>query len=219
MRGVVPLSVGIMGLMLSACATTQPQPGYQAALPAPPPVYTPRDGAIFHAADGYAGLHSGARAARVGDPVTVLLVEFIDATKNADARTQRNGSASITPPAAGPLDFLNPEALKAAAQSSFNGRGDAAQGSALTGAIAVTIAEVRPNGTALIKGERQMLLSQGTEWVQFSGIIRLVDIDYNNQILSTAVADARIIYAGDGAVQQASRPGWLSRFFGRISPF
>ncbi|QQN75556.1 flagellar basal body L-ring protein FlgH [Croceicoccus sp. YJ47] len=219
MRTLAPLSLGIVALTLSACATTQPQPGYQAALPAPPPVYAPRDGAIFHVADGYAGLHSGTRAARVGDPVTVLLVEFIDATKNADARTQRNGSASITPPASGPLDFLNPEALKAAAQSSFNGRGDAAQGSALSGAIAVTIAEVRPNGTALIKGERQMLLSQGTEWVQFSGIIRLVDIDYNNQIPSTAVADARIIYAGDGAVQQASRPGWLSRFFGLISPF
>ncbi len=64
-----------------------------------------------------------------------------------------------------------------------------------------------------------MLLSQGDEWVQFAGIVRLADIDVDNQVPSSVIADARIIYSGAGAVQQASRPGWLSRFFSQISPF
>jgi flagellar L-ring protein precursor FlgH len=64
-----------------------------------------------------------------------------------------------------------------------------------------------------------LLLSQGQEWVQFSGIVRLGDIDQNNSLVSTQVADARIEYAGNGAIQRASREGWLSKFFNILSPF
>ena len=64
-----------------------------------------------------------------------------------------------------------------------------------------------------------MELSHGEEWVQLSGIIRLADIDQNNRIPSIRVADAWISYSGAGSVQRASREGWLSRFFGVISPF
>ncbi|MDT0574701.1 flagellar basal body L-ring protein FlgH [Croceicoccus sp. F390] len=206
-------------MTVASCTATGPQPGFRPALPPPPPAYAPQDGAIFQPANGYAGLYSGLRARQVGDVLTVILVETIDTSKSATARTDRQGSVSISPPTSGPLDFLNPEALKAAAEGSFRGRGNAGQQSTLTGAIAVTIAEVRPNGTALVTGERQMVLSQGSEWVQFSGIIRLADIDFDNRILSTSVADAHIVYAGEGAIQQASRPGWLSRFFGLVSPF
>lgn len=211
---------GLATLLLAACGADGPAPGFAAALPPPPSIEeAPRNGAIFQVASGYAGYHEGMRARRVGDLVTIILVESIQASKTVSGRTDRQGAASITPPTAGPLDFLNPNALKAAAQGSFNGKGDAGQRSTLNGAVAVTIAETRPNGTALVTGEKQMLLSQGDEWVQFAGIIRLADIDPDNRLLSTSVADARIIYSGKGAVQQASKPGWLSRFFGLVSPF
>ena len=64
-----------------------------------------------------------------------------------------------------------------------------------------------------------MLLSQGEEWVRFRGIIRLADVDAENTVMSSRVADAYIEYSGKGALQRASRPGWLSRFFNIISPF
>ena len=83
----------------------------------------------------------------------------------------------------------------------------------------MTIAAIYPNGTAEVIGEKQMILSQGEEWVQFAGRIRLIDIDAENRLMSSQVANARMIYSGRGAVQQASRPGWLSRFFDTISPF
>lgn len=208
-------------LALSACATNDPAPGFAAALPPPPPVQrmVATDGAIFQASLGYAGLHEGTRARRVGDALTILLAENVTTSKSVTGRTDRNGSVAIKPPTAGLLDFLNPEALKAAANASFKGQGNAGQSSSLSGAVAVTIAEVRPNGTALVFGEKHLSLSQGKEWVQFSGIIRLADVDVDNRVLSTQVADSRIIYSGAGAVQQASRPGWLSRFFGKVSPF
>lgn len=206
-------------LAAPACAKPRPPAGFEPALPAPPPPARPADGSIFNVAAGYAPLHDGRRARAVGDPLTIMLVESTTTAKSAGAKTQRSGNAGITPPSAGLLSFLNPDALKAASQSSFNGQGNAAQTSTLGGAVTVTIAEVRSNGTALVRGEKRMLLSQGQEWVQFAGIVRLADIDADNRVLSTRVADARIEYAGNGAVQRASREGWLSKFFNLISPF
>ena len=179
----------------------------------------PSAGAIFQSANGYAGLVTGTRARSLGDMVTIILTEATTTAKSTSGKTSREGSFGITPPGAGPLDFLKPDALKAAAEGSFTGGGNAAQQSRLNGAVAVTIAALYPNGTAEVVGEKQMMLSQGDEWVQFAGRIRLVDIDSDNRLASSQVANARIIYSGKGAVQQASRPGWLSRFFNIISPF
>lgn len=208
--------------LLGACGMggAGPLPGFAPPAPvlvAPPPPSA--NGAIFQQASGYAGLHEGQRARQVGDLVTVVLVESIGTSKSTSAQTAKGGSFGVTPPSAGPLSFLNPEALKAASDSSFKGGGSAAQRSTLNGAVAVTITEVRPGGTALVAGERHMSLSQGKEWVQFAGIVRLADIGSDNRVLSTQVADARIIYSGQGAIQQASKPGWLSRFFNFVSPF
>jgi flagellar L-ring protein precursor FlgH len=225
-------------LLLTACGGlggTGPQAGFAAPPPpgtpitaasagdpfaaAPPPAVSVSAGSIFQAGQGYAGLVTGTRARSLGDMVTIVLVEATTTNKSTTGRTDREGGFSITPPTAGPLSFLNPNALNAGADGSFTGGGNAAQQSRLNGTVAVTIAAIYPNGTAEVVGEKQMLLSQGDEWVQFAGRIRLVDIDGDNRLASSQVANARIIYTGKGAVQQASRPGWLSRFFGLISPF
>ena len=49
--------------------------------------------------------------------------------------------------------------------------------------------------------------------------MRLADIDADNRVASSRVADARIEYAGNGSIQRAGREGWLSRFFNMVSPF
>lgn len=200
----------------------RPKPGFEPALPQAPAaaqVAPPTAGSIFNASVGYAGFVEGRRARAVGDPLTVVLIENLTTAKTAGAKTQKSGQFSITPPTSGPLSFLNPNALKASGGSSFNGQGNASQTSTLAGDVAVTIAEVRSNGTALVRGEKRMMLSQGQEWVQFSGIVRLGDIDPENRILSTQIADARVEYTGNGSVGRASREGWLSKFFNAISPF
>lgn len=203
----------------AALAKSKPKPGFEPALPAPAPAPRAADGSIFNASAGYAPLYDGYRAHAVGDPLTIVLVETTSTSKSAGSKTQRAGSASITPPASGPLSFLKPDALNASSQSSFNGQGNATQTSTLAGEVSVTIVEVRSNGTALVRGEKRLLLSQGQEWIQFSGIVRLADITADNTVASSRVADARIEYAGNGAVSRASREGWLSKFFNMISPF
>ena len=104
-------------------------------------------------------------------------------------------------------------------EQQFQGKGSAAQSNQLNGEISVTVAEVYPNGTMLVRGEKLLTLNRGDERVQISGIIRPMDIGPDNRIASTRVADANIRYVGKGEIARASHQGWLGRFFSRISPF
>ena len=214
-----PAALCALFLVLAACTGPQPKPGFAAALPAPPAVPKVADGAIYNAGDGYAALYTGHRARAVGDPVTIVLDESMTTTKTAGSKTGRTGSIGVTPPASGPLGFINPTSLNAGSATSFKGDGSARQSSTLAGELSVTIVEVRSNGTALVRGEKRLLLSQGEEWVQVTGIVRLADLDADNRIASTRVADARIEYSGNGSVGRAAREGWLSKFFSAVSPF
>ena len=214
------LAVAGASLALAACGGERAA-GFQATLPPPLPAATapqPANGAIFQVANGYAPLHNGRRASQVGDLVTVLLMERTQTSKSASSNTKRDGGFSLTPPSTGPFSFPGTD-LNTSGQSSFKGKGDASQTNSFRGDITVTIAEIRPNGTALIRGEKLLQLSQGEEWIQLSGIVRLSDIDQANTIASPRVADAQITYSGKGAVQRASREGWLSRFFNMVTPF
>ena len=213
--------IAVIVAMAQPAHAKKPPEGFAAALPVPAiaPILHPADGSIFSINAGYAPLVSGNRAHSVGDPLTIALIENTTTSKTAGSKTGRSGGFSITPPTAGPLSFLNPDALKASGQSSFKGDGSAGQTSSISGTVAVTIAEVRPGGTALVRGEKRMMLSQGQEWIQFSGIVRLADIDADNTVRSPQVADARMEYSGNGSIQRAGREGWLSRFFNMISPF
>ncbi|WCT73645.1 flagellar basal body L-ring protein FlgH [Sphingomonas naphthae] len=189
--------------------------------PTPPamPASPVANGAIFQVANGYAPLTSGARAAMVGDIVTIILAEKTAATKSNTASTDRNGSISVTPPATGPLSLFVPTDVGMGAGGKFKGVGGAAQSNQLNGEISVTVAQVFPNGTMLVRGEKIMNLNRGEEHIRIAGIIRAADISFDNRILSTRVADAQITYSGTGEIARASRQGWLGRFFSKISPF
>jgi flagellar L-ring protein FlgH len=188
------------------------------ATPPPPPVSPLANGAIFQAGS-YAALSSGARASQVGDMLTVILAERTSASKSNSATTDRGGGIGLTPPTTGPLRFFKPSDVNVSGNQSFKGKGEAAQSNALSGEVTVTIAAVYPNGTMLLRGEKQLTLNRGDERVQISGIARAVDISPDNRILSSRIADAHIIYTGKGEVARASSQGWLQRFFSKVSPF
>ncbi len=222
------LAVGIASVAALATAAPahaqifghkKPKEDFSVTLPATqPPVARPADGGIFHANEGYAALYEGQRARRVGDPLSIVLVEHTAASKSATSKLDSSGGFGITPPTAGPLSF-DPGAAKLAGNRSFTGNGATDQSNALTGEISVTVAEVFPNGTMLVQGEKRVTLNRGDEYIRIKGIVRVADIDENNRVPSTRVADARIGYTGKGDVARASRQGWLSRFFSVISPF
>jgi flagellar L-ring protein precursor FlgH len=180
----------------------------------------PANGSIFQASTGYAPLTSGARAAQVGDMLTIVLAERTQASKSNGAKTDRSGSISLTPPTTGPLSkLIDPTDIGASGNNTFDGNGEATQSNQLNGEITVTIAAVYPNGTMLVRGEKLLTLNRGDEHIRISGIVRDADITADNRVSSTRVANAKITYSGSGEIARASRQGWLQRFFTMLSPF
>ncbi len=226
----LPLAALGLSLLLATLAAPQPAHAAKKAKPAKvneyaptlaplQPTAAPANGSIFQTSMGYSPLTSGARASSVGDLVTIVLVEATQAQKTNSASTDRSGSVSITPPTTGPLSFFKSTDASVGAGGTFAGKGAAEQSNQLSGAISVTIAQIYPNGTYLVRGEKHLTLNRGDEVIQISGLVRASDIDSTNSVLSTRIADAHITYTGKGEIARASSQGWLGRFFSRVSPF
>ncbi len=206
-------------LLAATVAAEPPAPGFQPSfsVPAPP---APANGAIFQVSNGYAPLTSGQRAAQVGDVLTVVLVERTQAQATAGTTTQRDGNVGLLPPVTGILSRLfSASDAKAGGNSQYGGTGQTTQSNRLDGEISVTVQEVFPNGTMLVRGEKRVRLNRGNEFIQVMGLVRPADIAPDNRVASTRLADAKITYSGRGEIARAAREGWLQKFFNFISPF
>ncbi len=196
-----------------------PPVDFTAAMPEAALTPAAATGSIFQVNDGYAALYEGTRARRVGDPVTIVLVERTAASKSANSKLDSSGGLSLIPPTTGRLALFQGTDIATSGNRNFKGGGGADQSNTLSGEISVTVSRVLPNGTMLVQGQKRVTLNRGDEFVQIKGLIRTADIDANNRVLSTRVADAQIAYTGKGDVARASRQGWLGRFFSVVSPF
>ncbi|MFN7174651.1 MAG: flagellar basal body L-ring protein FlgH [Thermaurantiacus tibetensis] len=186
--------------------------------PQPPPEARAATGSIWAGAVHRAGLGTDRKAARVGDLLTILLVERTVAEKAAAQTAQRQSQRAIDISGL-PVTDAAERALSGGSDTSFNGRGATQQSNRLSGEFTVTVTDVLPNGTLRVAGDRRLLLTRGEEQVQLTGLVRPEDIGPDNRVPSTRVADARIRYSGTGEVAAQARQGWFARFFDRITPY
>ena len=180
----------------------------------------PTTGGLFHAVT-HTSLFSDVRAHRVGDIVSVLLVESTDATKSSDTELDKSNNVDITSPTifGQPVTYNDRYNLgvNMESASSFGGEAASSQSNSLQGSIAVQVSRVLPNGNLVVQGEKWIQINQGDEYIRVRGIIRPEDLSPTNSIPSTLVADARISYGGTGSTADVNRAGWVTRFF--ISPW
>ncbi len=178
-------------------------------------VAPPADGAIYHDAQSME-LFADPRAHRVGDILTVALVESTQASKKATTSTSKTDKADIASPTIlGQGVSIGGKAagIGLSGERSFDGAGSSTQSNQLTGQITVTVAQRLSNGNLVVRGEKWLAINQGQELVRISGIVRPQDIGQDNVVPSTRVADAHISYTGRGTLADANTRGWLSRFF------
>ncbi len=152
------------------------------------------------------------RAVRVGDILTVVLQESTQSSKSAGTRFGKSSELSVGVPNVLGKDYER-LASSAEAERAFNGQAQSSQQNFLRGSIAVTVHRVLPNGTLLVKGEKSLRLNQGEEFVRVTGLVRVEDINRYNQVSSQDIANARISYAGRGALNDSNTAGWLTRLF------
>lgn len=203
--------------ILAGGCSGMPEPSESYAPPVPMPTAAmPTSGAIYRAG-GEIRLFEDLKASRVGDILTVRLVESTNASKNSNTSTSEASEATLVNPVifGRPVTAHGVPILEGSlgGDRTFDGAGSSSQSNSLQGDISVTVVARYPNGNLRIRGEKWLTLNQGKEFIRLSGIIRPYDIEPDNSILSGKIADARITYSSKGVLADANRMGFMSRFF------
>ncbi len=234
--------LGLMGLVmailwgLSGCSSVPER--HQLANYAPsyplniPQAVQPQNGSLYQA--GAMSLFDDSRAHRIGDIITINLVESMSANKKDEAKYDKSNSQdygittpfSVTTPnnlvgqaingVTAPFQGLS---IGYGSEGSFSGKSNVKQNSTLKGSIAVTVVEVISNGNLVVKGEKWITIHDGDEVVQFAGIIRPEDIRPDNTISSVKVADVRLVYKDVGISGDNARTGVGSQWLAKYWPF
>jgi len=207
-------------LVLSACTSTvAPKPDDPAYAPVVTGAtdYQPRAQGSLYQAGNSMMLFEDRRAHRVGDILTIVLSESTTANKLAATDISKETATEIANPTilGDPISLsaVNTFATSIDASREFESESTSDQSNSLQGSIAVTIAEILPNGLMRVRGEKWMTLNSGEEFIRVRGLVRPEDINPNNTVMSTKLADSRITYSGTGDFANSNKQGWLSRMF------
>ena len=231
------LMIGMTILFLAGCASDPISPAYRADMkkvqePSYPEYQSPKveEGSLWSEQRGMS-LFTDIRASRVGDTVTIRIVEDPEAALSANTKTSRSSSVN------GKLQFLgymqwladhnqnlaqNPGVdalINSSLVSSYDGKGTSDRDGHVNAYITAMVIKVLPNGNLFISGKREIKVNHELQYITISGIIRPEDVTPANEISSTYIADARIAYSGVGPVSDNQSPGWLARILNHVWPF
>jgi flagellar L-ring protein precursor FlgH len=213
--------LALSALALSACSVLPREPlahseGFRPVYPvvqSQPPMAT---GAIYNGAQSEAFFGRG-RAFQVGDVITVILDESTQAGRTQSGVVKRTSSNDVVPAAMG--GGLLPAANLLGGTIKNEGSGTADQTATLKGSVAVSVIDVMTNGNLVLRGEKQLALTEGAEIIQVAGVVRPDDIAPNNTVASRRLANAQITYRGTGDMAAASRAGWATSGLLKLWPF
>ena len=227
-RAAAVRSAVLLTMGMTACTNVLP-PQAMTHSPQFEPVYptqnlreTMATGAIYVGRQSDSWFGKG-RNFQVGDVITVLLNESTQAARNQNGSVTRDSSNTLVPDGlkkygAGLGGFMNGISLTGGSVSN-KGTGAAEQQASLNGSVAVAVVEVMPNGNLVLRGEKQLALTEGSEVIQVAGIIRPDDVAPNNTVQSRRLANAQIAYRGTGDLANATRAGWGTSALLKLWPF
>ena len=164
------------------------------------------------------------RAYKVGDLVTVLLSESMQANRTSNVDVSRESSNNLLSPKqlanlASPGGFPLSDDSTLGGTVDSKGSGESSQVGSLSGSIAATVIEVLANGNLVIRGEKILTLSEGSEVIQIKGIVRREDIQPDNTVKSKRIANAQISYKNSGQIANAQKVPWLQNALLAFFPF
>ena len=227
-RGAAWCGAALVVASLTACTNVLPpkalshSPQFEPVYPVPTARDTMATGAIYVGRQSDSWFGKG-RNFQVGDVITVLLNESTQAARTQNGTITRDSSNTLVPTGmqtygAGLGGLMKGINLTGGSVSN-KGTGAADQQASLNGSVAVAVVEVMPNGNLVLRGEKQLALTEGTEVIQVAGIIRPEDVAPNNTVQSRRLANAQIAYRGTGDLANATRAGWGTSALLKLWPF
>lgn len=202
------------------------QPGYKPVqMPMPKPEvasYSPNS--LWRS--GSRAFFKDQRAARVGDILTVT-VNFTDkaAIANETQRSRQNKEDSGIDNFFGKtklplMDSAVPSRIFTAdSNASSDGKGSVNRSEALITIVAAVVTQVLPNGNLVVEGKQEVRVNFEVRELIVAGIVRPEDIQSDNTIDSSKIAEARIAYGGRGQITDVQQPRYGQQVFDVLLPF
>ncbi|MCU0576308.1 MAG: flagellar basal body L-ring protein FlgH [Desulfobacterota bacterium] len=184
-------------------------------------------GSLWSESAKFYDMFTDQKARRVGDIVIVQVVENSSADKEATTEATRDSSIddSVTNFLGLPLDRssifgygLEPT-IQTKSSSQFSGDGKTSRKGTLKAVVSARVTRVLPSGNFVIKGKKQIRVNDEAQYIMVSGIIRPEDIQWNNSVMSSNVADLKVDYYGSGILGDQQNKGFLARAIDKIWPF
>jgi flagellar L-ring protein precursor FlgH len=212
---------------LTAIENPTTQPGYKpVSMPMPKPEavsYNPNS--LWR--NGSRSFFKDQRAHQIGDLLTVT-VNITDQANFAN-ETQANltgsvdseitnflGAKALSPSA---QQFLPGSLLTANGSSTYDGKGSIQRQETLQTNIAAVVTQVLPNGNLVVEGKQEVRVNAEMRELIVAGIVRPEDIQSDNTIDSTKIAQARIAYGGRGQITDIQQPRYGQQVMDVLLPF
>lgn len=211
--------------LLCSCSTygTRPDAIQPQAKMLPVPIVKPQysPGSLWSGESNRNMLFSDNKARYVNDVVTIIIDESSSGQNQASTNTSKDSKTDAEISAmlgldATPLWKNNANVggkltVGGASSSTLKGSGDTSRGGKLQARLTARVVRVLDNGNLLIEGRRQLTLNAEDQFIVITGVIRSADISADNWVLSSNIADAKILYTGSGVLADKQHPGWLTR--------
>ena len=158
----------------------------------------------------YAPLTQDQRAYRVGQVLTVLIFEEATASTSADTATNKNLDFR------GEVEGINNGmtdrfGANLGLDNEFAGGGTIERAGRLVGRVTANIERQLPTGEYYIRGQQRITFNEDSQVISVAGTVRPVDINRDNTVFSFRIANAEIVYSGDGILRDRQQPGAISR--------
>lgn len=186
-----------------------------------PDAATPTPGSLWTDTGRLADMVADYKASRVGDLVTISIVQNLSASSTGDVSSNRTFSASSGITAlpgqlktTGVSNLFSPNSAQA-----LNGKAQATSQTSLSTTLTGRVAAVLPAGTLVVEAERRITMNNQNETVILRGLVRPGDLDATNTVTSNSVGDLEVEVKGKGVISEGTRAPnpilkWILRVVG-----
>lgn len=174
-------------------------------------------------------LYADEVARKIGDLITIRVVERISIADGKETETSRENSAGLSVNAVAGLD--NPQfndsgsnrnalpGVDLESKKEFTGEGSFDQSTSFEVTLTGRVVDVLDNGNLVVEARRSIAHDTDLKTVTLTGICRRTDIDADNTVPSNKLHNFQVAIEGEGPLSRAQQEGWLGRLMDVIWPF
>lgn len=163
--------------------------------------------------NSFNSLFADKKATKIGDAITILVVESSQAVNQAETSTGRTSDIGLNGSGGVGATKLPSGSFSLGTKNSFKGSGATKTSGMVKTRISALVDSVLGNGLVRIKGSRTIIINGQEQNVIVSGYVRTADISASNTVYSYNISDAKIVFNGSGSISRSQGPGWLTKLF------